>query len=93
MMEQLAQKAQNHSKNLGSVTIHHPFHPLCGQSFPVLKIRSVNGIRRYSLQSGNDIISVPETWLVDASTNDFSDSYFNAEVIRALTEFASLISE
>ena len=93
MWEQSAQNTPNSSKALGYATILHPFHPLRGQSFPILKIRTVNGIRRYSLQSGNDIFSVPESWLTDMSASEFAGCYFNADAIRELSELAELISD
>lgn len=88
---QSKQKALNHNKDLGHATILHPYHPLYGQSFPILKARKVNGIRRYSLQSGDDVFAVPETWVSDVSTNAFSDSYFDPCSIQHLLELADLL--
>ncbi|QQE78001.1 DUF5372 family protein [Alicyclobacillus sp. SO9] len=45
-----------------SVTITHPFHPLHGQTFTLLKIKHVNGIPLYSLQTDSSVICVPESW-------------------------------
>jgi hypothetical protein len=44
------------------ITISHRFHPLQGQSFALLSIREVNGLRRYSLQTDAGVVCVPETW-------------------------------
>ncbi|WP_410513124.1 DUF5372 family protein [Paenibacillus sp. BR2-3] len=44
------------------VSINHPFHPLQGQSFTLLSIREVKGLRRYSLQTDTGVVCVPETW-------------------------------
>ena len=85
------QKALNHSKDLGYATILHPFHPLYGQSFLILKVRKFNGIRYYSLQSGDDIFAVPETWTSDPGTNVYSESYFDPCSIRNLLELADLL--
>ena len=89
--EQSKQKALNRSKDLGYATILHPFHPLYGQSFPILKVRKVNGIRHYSLQSGNDVFAVPETWVSDAGANAYSESFFDPCSIRNLLELAVLL--
>jgi Family of unknown function (DUF5372) len=35
---------------LGSVEITHPFHPLRGQKFAVLKLRTVAGVARLSVR-------------------------------------------
>ncbi|WP_164826811.1 DUF5372 family protein, partial [Paenibacillus alginolyticus] len=56
------QNAHLVNSHLGMVTISHPFHPLQGQSFSLLSIREVNGLRRYSLQTDTGVVCVPETW-------------------------------
>ena len=48
--------------DLGSLTITHPYHPLKGQSYDILKIKKINGERRYSLRVDNDVVCVPESW-------------------------------
>lgn len=85
------QKALEHSRDLGTVTILHPYHPLYGQSFPILKVRKVDGQRRYSLRSQDDVFSVPESWIIDTRQNLFSESYFDADTLRALLELSSLL--
>lgn len=85
------QKALDHSRDLGTATILHPYHPLYGQSFPILKIRKVDGQRRYSLRSEDDIFSVPESWITDTGQNAFSESYFDADTVKALLELAKLL--
>lgn len=47
---------------LGSVTITHPFHPLHGQSYTVLKVKEINGSRRYSLLTDSGVICISESW-------------------------------
>lgn len=84
-------KALDHSKDLGSATILHPFHPFYGQSFPILKVRKVNGTRRYSLQSGDDVFAVPESWITDTSISDYSESYFDSYSVLNLLELAALM--
>jgi hypothetical protein len=39
----LTQTALEHSEHLGWAEIRHPYHPLCGQQFPVLKKRRIAG--------------------------------------------------
>lgn len=71
--------------------ILHPYHPLYGQSFSILKIRKVNGQLRYSLCSENDTFSVPESWITDTGQNAFAESYFDADTIKSLLELAELL--
>jgi len=85
------QKALDHSRDLGTATILHPYHPLFGQSFPILKIRKVDSQRRYSLQSEDDIFSVPESWIIDTGQNVFAESYFDTNAIRSLLKLADLL--
>jgi len=92
-LAQSKQKALEHSKDLGYATILHPFHPLYGQSFPILKVRRVNGTRRYSLQAGDDIFAVPETWISDTGTSVYSESYFDPCSIQNLLELANLLKK
>jgi hypothetical protein len=43
--------------------ITHPFHPLCGQRFPILKARKIAGQEVFSLEdekSGS--LSIPRDW-------------------------------
>lgn len=47
---------------LGSLTITHPYHPLKGQNYDILKIKKINGVRHYSLDVGDDVVCVPESW-------------------------------
>jgi hypothetical protein len=48
---------------LGSVEITHPFHPLRGHQFVVLKIRKVSGIETLSLRhTERGSFAVPREW-------------------------------
>jgi hypothetical protein len=51
------------SRPLGSAEIVHPFHPLRGQQFSVLKVRKVSGVETLSLHH-NELgsIAVPREW-------------------------------
>lgn len=90
-MAQQQQKALDHSRDLGTATILHPYHSLYGKSFPILKIRKVDGQRRYSLRSEDDVFSVPESWITDTGQNTFAESYFDTNAISLLLELADLL--
>jgi hypothetical protein len=55
--------AQQLNQHSGKVTINHPFHPLHSQTFNLLSVKEVNGLRRYSLQTDCGVVCVPETWI------------------------------
>ena len=50
------------NQSLGSLTITHPFHHLSGQSFKILKVKKLNDVRLYSLETDNGVLCVPESW-------------------------------
>jgi len=82
--ERIAQILNN---DLGSATITHPFHPLYGKSFKILKIRKFPSGRFFSLLDENDVFCVPESWVDPKETGSETDSPFNAEVVHSLLEF------
>jgi Family of unknown function (DUF5372) len=48
---------------LGSVEITHPFHPLRGQKFAVLKLRTVSGVATLSVRHPDlGSFAIPEDW-------------------------------
>jgi hypothetical protein len=48
---------------LGSAEITHPFHPLRGQQFVVLKVRKVSGVETLSLRHPKTgSFAVPRDW-------------------------------
>jgi hypothetical protein len=58
---------------LGSAAITHPFHPLRGQRFPILKRRRVRGIDTFLLQGtvlGS--FSVPREWTDQADPSSIA---------------------
>ena len=58
-----ARTAQKPNVNLGSTTITHPFHPLRGQQFPILKTRRVAGIDTVILKgTAGGTFAVPLAW-------------------------------
>jgi len=79
--------AQLLNKDLGTVTITHPYHPLYGQSFPVLKTRRYPSGRRFSLLVKDDVISVPESWIRPPAPEGDPCCYFSADSLKALLGF------
>jgi hypothetical protein len=48
---------------LGSAEITHPFHPLRGQRFAVLKVRRVSGVATLSMRHAElGSFAVPQEW-------------------------------
>jgi hypothetical protein len=48
---------------LGSVEITHPFHPLRGEKFAVLKLRTVSGVATLSVRHPDlGSFAIPEDW-------------------------------
>ena len=57
------QTALDQSKPLGWAEIRHPFHPLRGQRFPVLKTKRIGGVDILILRgSGAGTVSVAREW-------------------------------
>jgi hypothetical protein len=55
---------------LGSTEVTHPFHPLRGHRFVVLKIRSVSGIETLSLRHSDlGSFAMPRDWTDWAAPN------------------------
>ena len=55
--------ALNPNRPLGSAKIVHPFHPLRGQQFAVLKVRTVSGIETLCLHDKElGSLAVPRDW-------------------------------
>jgi len=79
--------AQILNQDLGTATITHPFHPLSGQSFPILKIRRFPSGRHFSLQVRDDVISVPESWIRPVQQELAASCCFSKESIHDLLEF------
>ena len=59
----------------GCAEITHPFHPLRGKSFPILKARSVAGVETLVLQgSPRGTFAVPKEWTDRADPPSFNTS-------------------
>ena len=59
----LAKTAHSTSADLGSTTITHPYHPLRGQQFPILKTRRVASVDTVILKgTAGGTFAVPLAW-------------------------------
>ena len=73
----------------GSVKITHPFHPLRGKSFVVLKARFVRGVECLVLKgSASGTFAVPRDWTNHARP----DAYRDADVLPGFLKLAPLLS-
>jgi hypothetical protein len=71
------------------VEIRHPFHPLRGKQFAVLKSRLVRGVECLILKgSESGTFAVPREWTDQARP----DAYRDAELAPRLLLFESLLS-
>src|SRR5689334_25197971 len=62
-MGRLARTALDHSSHLGWAEIRHPFHPLRGQRFEVLKKRRIAGVDTLILrESKRGSFSIAREW-------------------------------
>jgi hypothetical protein len=84
---------------LGSAEITHPFHPLRGQRFGVLKVRKVSGVETLSLQHAKiGSFAVPRDWTDWAPPGAHSQSMkglqpllIDALGLRALAELIAVL--
>jgi hypothetical protein len=82
---------------LGLAEITHPFHPLRGQRFAVLKLRRVSGVETLSLRrTGPGSFAVPREWTdwappgtQAATIGSQQPLLIDAPGLLALTEFIS----
>jgi hypothetical protein len=93
MQPQSARIAQILNQDYGTATITHPFHPLYGKTYPILKIRKYPHERFYSLHTGDDVFCVPESWVTPENKGSHSNSVFNADVLRSLLDLARIFEE
>lgn len=82
-----AQITQKLNTFLGSVTITHPFHPLNGESYDILEVKDMIGLRRYSLRTDSGVLCVPESW-TDRQKHklDSQKIRFDAFTLKELTQ-------
>ena len=93
------QTALDHSTNLGWAEIRHPFHPLRGQGFEVLKKRRVAGVDTLILrESKQGSFSVAREWTdwADPSVYELVSSrprQFEAESLFQLVTLLEHLTE
>jgi hypothetical protein len=78
------QTALDHSKPLGWVEIRHPFHPLRGQRFPVLKTKRTGGVDTLILRgSGAGTFSVAREWTDRADPSPWDELALTPQRLEA----------
>jgi hypothetical protein len=83
------------SKPSGSVEITHPFHPLFGQRFFVLKFRTVLGVDCVILKgSPSGTFSVPRNWTSLPRNDRYQDAGVAPRILRleSLLELSKLVA-
>ncbi len=84
--------AHQSSAPSGSAEITHPYHPLRGERFPILKSRCVRGVECLILQgSASGTFSVPRAWTDRAHPDAYSDAnlprrFFRLESLLQVVE-------
>ncbi len=87
------------SGSLGSVQITHPFHPLSGKKFPVLKSRCVRGVECFVLMgSESGTFAIPQDWTDRARPNAYRDAglapgFFTLECLGSVVEILNSTSK
>jgi hypothetical protein len=79
---------------LGWALITHPFHPLCGQRFAVLKVRKIGGQEVLSLYDENKgSLSIPRDWTDQAELPSYADLMEPAPIleVRCLLKLHGLL--
>jgi hypothetical protein len=95
-MARSAQTALDHSQHLGWAEIRHPFHPLRGQRFEVLKKRRVAGVDTLILREcKRGSFSIARDWTDWADPSGYDSlslppGRFEAE---SLCELATLVEQ
>jgi hypothetical protein len=93
MQPQSARIAQILKQDYGTATITHPFHPLYGKTYPILKIRKYPHERFVSLLAKDDVFCVPESWVRPEIANNSDTSPLNAEVLRLLLDLSRIFEK
>jgi hypothetical protein len=79
---------------LGSALITHPFHPLSGQRFPILKTRKIGGQEVLSLyDEKRGSLSIPRDWTDQAVLPPYSGLIEPAPIldVRCLLKLHDLV--
>jgi hypothetical protein len=93
---QLKPIALSNSTPSGCAEITHPFHPLHGKSFPILKSRFVAGIETLILQdSSRGTFAVPKEWTDRADPSPHNSLHNQASLFAAhcLLALVALVQE
>jgi Family of unknown function (DUF5372) len=93
---QSARTALDHSSHLGWAEIRHPYHPLRGQRFRVLKERRVSGVDTLILRElERGSFSVPREWTDWASPSPYRSLGLPPQRLEAdsLLELAALLDQ
>jgi hypothetical protein len=94
----LSRTAHDHRLDLGSGAITHPYHPLRGQRFPVLKIHRIGGVDTVILRgTSGGTFAVPLAWTDRAEPSPWqtigkSPPLFSAQSLASLVELLDLLS-
>jgi len=81
---------------LGWAQVTHPFHPLRGQRFAILKIRRVAGVDRLSLRGSADgCLAIPLEWTDQAPLSPFEHLGIEPSILdfRCLLELVELAQQ
>ena len=90
--------AHDRRADLGSAAITHPYHPLRGQQFPLLKIRRIGGAETVILRgTSGGTFAVPLAWTDRAKPNPWqtigrNPALFSAQSLASLVELLDLLS-
>jgi len=77
---------------LGFAEITHPFHPLRGQRFAVLKVRRVSGVATLSMRHAElGSFAVPQEWTDRAAPTAESGEHALIADVFALAELAAIV--
>ena len=79
---------------LGWAQITHPFHPLRGETFLILKIRRYGGVETVSLRGPSDgTFAVPLEWTDKATPSPYEQLGIPAPIldVRRLAELVDLV--
>ncbi|WDL99362.1 DUF5372 family protein [Alicyclobacillus sp. ALC3] len=71
----------------------HPFHPLHGQTFALLKVKHVNGTALCSLQTDSTVLCVPESWTDWCRVDSQPVTPFNALDLKELAELLQSLDD
>jgi len=91
--------AHGRKEELGSARVTHPYHPLRGQTFPVLKVRRVGGVEFLSLQeTSGSTLYIPLAWTDRAETSCWqilgkNPPCFSVPALWTLVELFDSLSE